>query len=191
MTTTTRPVTKPSLTLEEFLALPETEPASEYVCGEVFRKPMPTDIHTDLQYFLTTLLKDYLRRHPLGTARMEWRCLFPGRRRALIPDVSYVSAERWPLGHRVPDGYLHGVPDLAIEVLSPKQNTQRLLDKITAYLAHGVRLIWIVDPKGQTIMVIRPGEESVTLRPGDTLDGGDVLPGFSAAVGDIFAQIDS
>jgi Uma2 family endonuclease len=77
-----------------------------------------------------------------------------------------------------------------VEILSPDQNWAQFLDKIQFYLLNGVRLIWVLDPTASTVTVEAPGEEARILRPGDTMDGGDVLPGFSYLVADIFAQVD-
>ena len=189
MTTTTRPVTKPTLTLDEFLALPETEPASEYVCGEVYRKPMPNELHSILQGFIFRLIEHYLETHAIGRVRLEWRCIFPGRRRTLVPDVTYVSYERWPADHYADDYFLHAVPELVIEVLSPRQNARRFAAKMVAYQYYRVRLVWVLDPQSHTITIIRPDAEPLTLHAGDTLDGADVLPNFRVAVSDIFARL--
>ena len=79
-------VKAPEMTLEEFLALPETEPASEYYCGEVSRKPLPIEDHSVWQMVLLDLLRDFLRRNPIGRVRIEWWCIFgpPGLSRPLV-----------------------------------------------------------------------------------------------------------
>ena len=78
MATTTR------LSLDEFLARPDTKPASEWVCGEVSRKPMRDSAHAAMQSYFIVLLFQYLARTRLGRAGPEWRCIFgpPGGRRA-------------------------------------------------------------------------------------------------------------
>jgi Uma2 family endonuclease len=76
-----------------------------------------------------------------------------------------------------------------IEVLLPGQHVAQLLEKVYFSLLHGVRLIWVIDPATTTVTVIAPGEDARILSPGDVLDGGEVLPGFSVAVDDIFAQM--
>lgn len=57
------------------------------------------------------------------------------------------------------------------------------------YLRHGVRLVWVVDPRAETVTVHRPDADAFTLGAGDVLDGGDVLPGFILPVADIFAEL--
>jgi Uma2 family endonuclease len=181
------------LTLEEFLARPDTEPASEFWCGEAVQKPMPTNAHSILQPYIWMLLYQFLGRHPLGRVRTEWRCIFgpPRRRRAFVPDVVYASFARMPpVEDATHHPYLETAPDLAVEILSPKDRPGRLASKLRFYLLHGVGLVWVVDPAARTITVYVPGEaDERVLRAGDTLDGGDVLPGFRAEVADIMAQL--
>ena len=181
MATTTK------ITLDQFLEIREGDkPAREYACGEVFQKPMPTWGHSAIQTFLASILVPFLSQTGLGRAVTEFRCIFgsPGRERALVPDLVFVSQLRLT-GER----YLRTAPDLAVEIISPGQDMARLQDKIHFYLLNGVGLVWVIDPEAQTIAVLAPGQEGQVLSAGDTLDGGDVLPGFSVAVDDIFAQI--
>ena len=174
-----------TLTLDEFLQLPDAKPALEYACGEVIPKPMPTWSHATIQSFFLVALHQFLARVGLGRALPELRCIFgpPGRERAFVPDVSYVAKERYPDGP-----YLRSAPDLAIEVLSPGQNVAWMLDKVHFYLLCGTRLVWVIDPESRAVVVLTPGEEARLLSAGDTLDGGDVLPGFSVPVDEIFEQ---
>lgn len=178
------------LSLREFLAAPETKPASEFACGEVLQKPMPTRTHSFLQTYLAAMLFQFLARTSFGRVATEWRCIFgPARReRAYVPDLLVVSTERLPGGD---EPYLRTAPDLAVEILSPGQPVRAFVAKIQFYLLHGVRLIWVIDPASEVVLVLRPGEDDLTLTIGDRLEGGDVLPGFSVAVRDLFAQLQS
>lgn len=174
------------MTLDEFLRLEDEKPALEYACGEAVQKPTPVWDHSTIQGYFLLMLGQFLMRTGLGRALPEFRCIFgsPGRERALVPDVSYVAKERYPEGR-----YLRNAPDLAIEILSPDQDTARFLDKVQFYLLNGVRMVWVIDPEASTIAVLAPGEEGRTLSAGDALDGGDVLPGFTLSVDEIFAQM--
>jgi Uma2 family endonuclease len=175
-----------ALTLEEFASLPESEPSSEYACGEVYQKPMPDGPHSALQMFLGAVLYSFLVKARLGRVLPELRCIFgpPGRERSYVPDLAYVSNAQWPITR-----HLHAAPDLAIEVLSPDQHMPQFLDKMQFYLLYGVRLVWVVDPSTRTLVVHAPGQESRILQAGDILDGGDVLPGFSLAMDDLLADL--
>lgn len=177
---------KTLLTLDEFQRLPDTKPASEYACGEVFQKPMPDGPHAALQAAFILVLHPFLARTGLGRVLPELRCIFgpSGRERIYVPDVVYVSQAKLPLPR-----HLYAAPDVAIEVLSPDQHWPQFLDKIQFYLLYGVRLVWVIDPATRRITVEAPGQEARVLGAGDVLDGGDVLPGFSVDVDAIFAEM--
>jgi Uma2 family endonuclease len=147
---------------------------------------MPDGPHSSIQFFLAMILGPFLARTGLGRGFTELRCIFgpPGGERTYVPDLVIVSPSRLPIPR-----HLHAPPDLAVEILSPDQPWAQFLDKIQFYLLHGVRLLWVIDPATSTIIVETPGQDARILRPGDTLDGGDVLPGFSVPVSDIFDQI--
>ncbi len=74
------------------------------------------------------------------------------------------------------------MPDLVVEVVSSGDRPAEIADKVTMWLDAGVRMALVVTPGARTIDVNHPGQPLLTLRDGDTLDGGDVLPGFSAPV---------
>ena len=101
------------------------------------------------------------------------------------PDVFYVSAERLPLDVRV-QGYLNVVPELVVEIVSPSDRQEAVNDKTTMWLAHGVLMVVEVYPAERAVMVHRPGAPAITLTGDDVLDGGDVLPGFSLPLSEIF-----
>ena len=101
------------------------------------------------------------------------------------PDVSFTSAERLPLDADE-DSYSDVVPDIVGEVRSRNDTRRAVHEKAEMWLSHGVRLVWAVYPDTRTIDVHRPGAPVVTLTEADTLDGGDVLPGFTCAVSAVF-----
>ena len=83
-------------------------------------------------------------------------------------------------------GYSEAVPDLVVEVASPSNSHWELNDKALMWLRYGVRLVWVAHPDARTVDVHREGDKVLTLYDGDTLDGLDVLPGFTYAVNEIF-----
>jgi len=85
---------------------------------------------------------------------------------------------------------MHGVPDLAIEVVSFDKTLADLSAKAAEYLAAGARLVWVVDPDPRQVVIHRPGRPAETLSAERTLDGGDVLPGFTLALPRLFAELD-
>ncbi len=100
------------------------------------------------------------------------------------PDVAFVRTERVPA--TLPRGFFDGPPDLAVEVLSPGDRASEVSAKIQDWLDAGCRLVWVVDPQTRTVTVYRSRSEIVVLTAGDTLLVGDLLPGFSVPVGEIF-----
>lgn len=102
------------------------------------------------------------------------------------PDVSFVAAARIPEGGNGP-GFFDGAPDLAVEVLSPSNTPAETAEKVDEYLKAGVRLIWVVDPSRKTVTAYTSAEKDfAVVNVGDTLNGVDVLPGFTLEVGMIF-----
>ena len=83
-----------TLSLTEFLALPETQPASEYINGQIHQKPMPQGQHSYLQSELTAVLNSVLRKARIARAGTELRCTFGGR--VLVPDIVVVKWDRIP-----------------------------------------------------------------------------------------------
>jgi Uma2 family endonuclease len=100
------------------------------------------------------------------------------------PDASFVSTERISgAARRGP--YVVGAPDLAVEVVSPG-DTRQVAEKVGEYLAAGARAVWVIDPRRRTVTTHLPGGDPVRLGPGETLDGGDYLPGFRLPVSEVF-----
>ena len=85
--------------------------------------------------------------------------------------------------------FLRAVPELVAEVVSPSQTSNEVYDKAQMWLYNGVSIVWVVWPETRMVDVYRQGEVTVTLREGDTLTADDVVPSFSCAVDDIFADI--
>ena len=103
------------------------------------------------------------------------------------PDLAYVSAERLPLNADI-DGYCPVAPDLVVEIKSPSDSEQEVDDKATMWLSHGVRMALVINPETGTIRVRQPNLPAVLLTMEDTLDGGEVLPGFSCSVREILGN---
>lgn len=100
------------------------------------------------------------------------------------PDVAFVRTGRPAAPRR---GFYPGAPDLAVEVLSPDDRPGYVREKVAEWLESGARAVWVVDPRDRTVTVHEPRKRPLSLREGDTLRGGDVLPGFAVAVRAIFA----
>jgi Uma2 family endonuclease len=101
------------------------------------------------------------------------------------PDVAFVRRERLPTG-AARRGYFPGAPDLAVEVISPKDLYTEVDEKVGEWLAHGTLMVLVVNPRRRTVAVHRPGQPVRILGEDETLDGEDAVPGWTMAVRDIF-----
>ena len=101
------------------------------------------------------------------------------------PDVAYFSAEKMPLDQDV-SGYTDVVPDLVVEIVSPSDRLQSVHDKARMWKSFGVPLVWVGYPDWREVEVFLADGNIVTLGENEMLDGGDVLPGFSCRVSEIF-----
>lgn len=100
-------------------------------------------------------------------------------------DVAFVDASRIPASG-LPIKFWEGAPDLAVEVVSPGDTVEDVEEKVDDYLTAGTRLVWVVNPKRKTVTVHKPAANPLVLRPQDTLEGADVVPGFRCNVADVF-----
>lgn len=101
------------------------------------------------------------------------------------PDVGFVARGRFER-EEIPAGFSPIPPDLAVEVLSPDDRARAVLDKVGEYLQAAVRAVWVIDPEGRTATVYRSLTDVRVLTASDTIDGGDVTPGFRCRVGELF-----
>jgi Uma2 family endonuclease len=149
-----------SLTLEEFLKLPETEPASEYMGGQITQKPMPQGKHSSIQTELSTTVNIQLRPQRIARAFSELRCTFGGR--STVPDVSVFI---WARIARDENGEIANVfqlaPDWTIEILSPDQSQTKVTKNILHCLDHGTEMGWLIDPDERTVFVYLPKQQTL------------------------------
>jgi Uma2 family endonuclease len=105
--------------------------------------------------------------------------------RVRAPDVAFIATGRLP-GGQLPQGFIHGAPDLAVEILSPNDDPVEVQQKVRDYLEAGSRLVWVVAPRPRTVTVYRPdGSARLVCEPGG-LEGEDVLPGFALPLAELF-----
>lgn len=103
------------------------------------------------------------------------------------PDVSFIKQGRFP-GDVVPKGWITIVPDLAVEVISPRDRASELDEKLADYRIAGVPLIWEIYPESRSVMVHRRDGSVVRLLEADSLSGEDVLPGFICPIREILPE---
>ncbi len=152
-------VARPSSpTLEEFLKLPETNPASEYIDGEIIQKPMPKTRHSRLQGKLIDVINEVVEERRIAYAFPELRCTCGGR--SIVPDIVVLRWEHIEFdenGEPVDDVFVP--PDWTIEILSPDQSSNRVTGNILHSLKHGCQLGWLIDPDDRSVLVFQPKQQ--------------------------------
>jgi Uma2 family endonuclease len=178
-------VTAAQITAADLEAMPDGE-QFELVKGALREMSPPGGHHGWLQIELGTALNLFVKHHGLG--RVYGEAGFVIARdpdTVLAPDLAFVRASR-VLPKDEQTGFLHQLPDLAIEIVSPGDRAGHVLEKVMTCLEAGVRLVWTVDPQRQRVMTWDTSHPVRELGVGGTLDGGDVLPGFQLSLADIF-----
>ncbi len=167
--------TTQSLTLEEFLQLPETKPASEYIKGQIFQKPMPKSRHSRLQGRLMRAINEVVEDIKYAYAFPELRCTVGGR--SIVPDLTVL------LWHNIrfnkdgePIDNVQIAPDWTIEILSPGQSPNRVTGNIFHCLESGCQLGWLIDPQDRSILVFFPHQSPRLCTGGDRIPVPDNIP---------------
>lgn len=177
-------------TAADLAALPaDPEYRYELVEGQLVKMSPTGGTHGRRTYDLGAALGVYAVQHGLGVvlgAETGFNLTRPGERRetVLAPDVAFVRAENAPLTET--DDFPHLAPDLVGEVASPSDSRRRMAAKARRWLDRGARLVWVVWPRRREIDVWLPGvAQPHVLTASDTLDGADVVPGFSIPVAQV------
>lgn len=175
------------LTAEEFARLPSPPDGSrqELVRGVVETMPPPGGLHGVCCLRIALRIGTFVEGHKLGTAACNDTGFVTDRDPDSVrgPDVSFWRKDRLP---EIPSTYIEVAPDLAVEVVSPNDHFTKINRKLHEYFERGVRLVWVVDPEDRSVTVYRTRADYAILGEADTLDGADVLPGFTCRVADLF-----
>lgn len=175
------------MTIEEFVQLPDPPDGSqlELVKGEVVTIPAPKQRHGYVCALVASVLMQFVRPRKLGWVLSNDTGIAierdPDSLRSV--DVAFWSKERQP--EAPADRYADNPPDLAVEVLSPTDSRRMIREKVRQYIDCGVRLVWLVDPEARTVTVYNGTLRGIEYDEVDTLDDGDVLPGFTCVVRDL------
>lgn len=188
----TKPATMKSAprrwTFEELAAeMPESNQPTELWDGEIVMSPAPSFFHQQIADRFHDDLKAWIRPRQMGKTVVAPVDMILSPRRAVQPDVVFISNERRGIiGDR-----LSGAADLVAEIISPESRRRDRFDKRDLYEQHGVKEYWLIDPEAQTVEVLHlvrgefqlagrwhPGEQAVS----------KLLPGFSVDVGTLFNQ---
>jgi Uma2 family endonuclease len=148
VSTTTKPAS-----LESFLSLPETKPASEFINKKITQKPMPQGKHSLLQGALCPAINQVAQFTKVAIAFPELRCTFGGA--SIVPDISVFRWERIP---RDESGQVANrfqiYPDWAIEILSPDQRQNKVLANLLHCIENGTELGWLLNSEDESVLVV-------------------------------------
>jgi len=181
--------TKARVTAQDLWRLGEGDVRRELVNGEVIEMAPVGGIHGEITLRIGRGLAEHVERYGGGkvlVGDVGFVLNFPqDPERVRAPDVAFVSNQRLP-GGRLPEGFLKGAPDLAVEVLSPSDNPVDVQQKVRDYLEAGARLVWVIAPQAKTVTLYRADGSACLLRERDNLEGEEVLPGLMAPLNEIF-----
>ena len=160
----------------------------EVVDGRIVELPPMGVYESETAFLLAFALEQMARAQKIGRVVVE--LLFrmdPSRKLKRRPDLAFVSAEKWPLNKRVPEGEAWDmVPDLAIEVVSESNTANEIGLKLADYFATGSKQVWVVYPKLKQVYVYSSLTSVRILTESDVLEGGDLIAGFRLPLSHLF-----
>ncbi len=176
-------------TVEELLNAPSDLGPCELVRGELIMMSPGKGRHGVVSARILGELIAFVRENALGEVLDSSAGYVLARDPDTVrePDVSFLSTERFK-GQDL-DAFLEGAPDLAVEVLSPSNTAAEMRAKMDDYFGAGCQIVWIVDPLRKSIVVHRPDGSSAILTEEDTLTEGELLPGFSVVIREVFPSL--
>jgi Uma2 family endonuclease len=187
---TTEKTEKKVWTDEEFIALSKDGQRYEIVNGELIDMGNSGALHGYVCSLLIAALTSYIASSKLGVV-LDSSTAFTmknGNRRS--PDISFFAKERLKGMAELPSGFLDGAPDLAVEVLSPGNTVEEIHNKLVEYFENGTRLAWVVHPGERFVLVYRSAQEpDRLLKSTDSLDGEEVVPGFTLPLANLFQKL--
>jgi len=160
----------------------------ELVEGTLVEKPV-NQLESSLTMDLAGHLWSYLRDNPLGYLTGPDGGMRVLEKLVRMPDISFIAWHQLPNRERCTEAIAPLSPALAVEVLSESNTREEMQLKRKEYFLGGTRLVWIVDPSKRTVEVWTSPDQCVTLTEDQTLDGGDVLPGFRVSLRELFANL--
>lgn len=178
---------KRKLTAEEFAALPLEGLRSELIEGEIHTMPPAFEDHGEITRRLSVILGSYVIAQQMGKLYAAETGFLIARNPDTVRahDIGFILRERL-LSPRSEPRWVPIIPDLVVEVASSGDRLLEVRQKAAMWLDAGVRMVWVVLPGERAIEIHRSGEPVVRLDEGATLDGADIVPGFSTSVATIF-----
>jgi Uma2 family endonuclease len=175
------------VTAEELLRTPEDGLRRELVRGEVRTMAPGGNVHGRIAINLAWSLVGHVKSQDLGVVfAAETGFKISGDPDTVrAPDLAFVRRERVEAVGDT-EGYWSGAPDLAVEVVSPNDRFSEVEEKVADWLSAGARMVLIANPQGRTVTVRRSKREALILSEGEVIEGGEVVPGWTLPVADVF-----
>ena len=160
----------------------------DLVEGELIEMPKPTEGHGETVGWIYFRILEYARRFDLGRAVVGDTGFIlqrgsDGRDTVRGLDIAFLSKSKAP--DPLQFTRTSNIPDLAVEVVSPSNTAADIDLKVTQLLDAGCSLVWVVYPETRHV-IEHTADRILRFSEDETLDGGDVLPGFTVRVGEIF-----
>ena len=178
------------LTADDLLRLYSKGVRGELIRGVLCETMSTGGEHAEIVVELSAELRNFVKPRRLGRVAASDAGVLLEREPDTVrePDIAFFSVDKIPRGARV-RGYYEVAPDIVVEVASPSDSAREVNDKARMWLSYGVRLVWAVYPDARRVDVHQQSGAMRTLTDGDTLDGGDALPGFAYGVTDVFDAV--
>lgn len=159
----------------------------ELVKGEIVSMSPTGHPHGYVEVNIGSVLREFVRKQKLGRVLGGEVGIYTQREPDTVraADVAFISHQRWPQVKS--QSYLDVAPELVVEILSPDDAWSQLMEKLEEYFNIGVQMIWVADPRRQQIYVYHSVTKVERFVVEDVLSGGEVLPGFSVPVVELFA----
>ena len=179
------------MTADEFFCLPDDDKRYELQKGRLIDVGGASPRSSAVAMAIGALLYVFVRQHNLGkVGGADWGArLFANPDTVRVPDVAFVRKERLRNG-KLPRRFQDGAPDLVVEVLSPTDRYRRTARKVREYLAAGAQLVWVIDPDDRSAVVYRADGTDEDYDSDGVLDGGDLLPGFTLNLAEIWEEVE-
>jgi len=189
MTSTLLSPVKKNWTDTELMALSDQK-CYELVNGELIDMGNSGALHGYTCSILVMALMNYVLPRGLGVVLDSSTAFTMKNNNKRSPDISFVSKDKLQGLEQLPESFLDGAPDLAIEVLSPHNTIAEIDQKVVEYLENGSRLVWVINLKLHYVLVYRSTQEpDRLLKQSDALDGEDVIAGFTMPLSALFQKL--
>jgi Uma2 family endonuclease len=184
------PLKNPKIwTDDELMSLPDGN-RYELINGELVDMGNSGALHGYVCSILVMALMNYILPRKLGIVLDSSTAFAMKNGNKRSPDISFVSKAKLQGLEELPDGFLDGSPDLAIEVLSPNNTIAEIHQKLVEYFENGSRLVWVINLKQHYVLVYRSAKEpDRLLKQSDMLDGEEVIAGFTMPLSELFQKL--